>query len=175
MINMNSKRFLVLMSVAIIVTLLFLVVGQAASVYNDFTRDEIEDILYDLQRVVGYELQEVEQEEGYARWWIKLREEDGDSGHIFDYNLFAYDDDKGNETEYESLMINYALDMDFGPSLKEINRWNAESRFSRAYLDDEEDPNVEIALNLGGGVTRDAVVNFFRLGHSVISDFYDFV
>jgi len=39
-------------------------------------------------------------------------------------------------------------------SLREINEWNRTKRFSRAYLDHEDDPIVELDVNLDGGVSR---------------------
>ncbi|MBE1237604.1 YbjN domain-containing protein [Phaeovibrio sulfidiphilus] len=41
-----------------------------------------------------------------------------------------------------------------GMSLEEINRWNRTARFSKAFLDDENDPVLEMAVNLNAGVTR---------------------
>jgi len=46
-------------------------------------------------------------------------------------------------------------------SLKAINEWNKGKRYSRAYLDDSDDPVLELDLDLDGGVTKAGLLNFF--------------
>ena len=59
-----------------------------------------------------------------------------------------------------------------GVSLKTINDWNKDHRFSHAYLDNENDPAVELDLDLeGGGVTKDNVMNFFSLVRLSVTTF----
>lgn len=48
-------------------------------------------------------------------------------------------------------------------SLRDVNRWNQKRRFSRSYLDDDNDPILEMDKDLEGGVTRENLVNFFDL------------
>ena len=45
-------------------------------------------------------------------------------------------------------------------SVHSMNKWNAEKRFSRAYIDDEDDPVVESDLDLEGGSSLGAVREF---------------
>ncbi len=46
--------------------------------------------------------------------------------------------------------------------LANINDWNKSKRYSRAYLDDDGDPVLELDLDLAGGVTADRVRDFIR-------------
>lgn len=46
--------------------------------------------------------------------------------------------------------------------LANINDWNKGKRYSRAYLDDDGDPVLELDLDLAGGVTTDRVRDFIR-------------
>lgn len=46
--------------------------------------------------------------------------------------------------------------------LKQINAWNRDNRFSRAYLDRDGDPIVEAELDLAGGVTIARIKDFVR-------------
>ena len=39
-------------------------------------------------------------------------------------------------------------------SMNEINKWNSEKRFGKAYLDDEGDPVLEMSSNIDYGVTE---------------------
>ncbi|GAB5389732.1 MAG: hypothetical protein Alpg2KO_27000 [Alphaproteobacteria bacterium] len=40
-----------------------------------------------------------------------------------------------------------------GVSLKSLNKWNADGRYGKAYRDDENDPVLEMNVNLDNGVT----------------------
>lgn len=44
-------------------------------------------------------------------------------------------------------------------SLAAINEWNKSKRYGRAYLDKDNDPMLEMDVNLHGGVTRDNLDN----------------
>jgi hypothetical protein len=62
---------------------------------------------------------------------------------------------------------NTALQFYFGVTgtsvtLKQINEWNAGKRYSRAYLDSDGDPCLELDLDLAGGVSRARIVDFLR-------------
>ncbi len=50
-----------------------------------------------------------------------------------------------------------------GLSLEQINLWNSNYRFSRAYLDEDGDAWVRWELDLTEGVSRETVKEFFRL------------
>jgi len=48
-----------------------------------------------------------------------------------------------------------------GPTrLEQVNAWNAEHRFGRAYIDDHAAPHLESDLSFAGGTTRQAVAEF---------------
>jgi Putative bacterial sensory transduction regulator len=49
-----------------------------------------------------------------------------------------------------------------GTSLSTINEWNKEHRFTRAYLDSDNDPVLESDIDLTGGVTQENVDEFVR-------------
>jgi hypothetical protein len=59
-------------------------------------------------------------------------------------------------------------------SLDQINSWNRSKRFSRAYLDDDGDPNVEYDIDLEGGVTLGAVREGIETFEAVVTAFKDF-
>jgi hypothetical protein len=46
-------------------------------------------------------------------------------------------------------------------TVDDINRWNRDFRFSRAYLDTDGDPVLELDLDLAGGVCEDRIKDFF--------------
>lgn len=40
-------------------------------------------------------------------------------------------------------------------TMSEINEWNVTTRYGKAYLDEDGDPNIEMTVNLYKGVTRE--------------------
>lgn len=56
-----------------------------------------------------------------------------------------------------------------------INRWNREHRFSRAYLDDENDPIIEMDVNLEFGVSRRNFDDTFGVWSAILSSFANYV
>lgn len=61
--------------------------------------------------------------------------------------------------------------LDVKPSMDTINTWNAEKRFSRAYLDVDKDAVVEWDLDLQVGVTAEYMDKTFELWTLVIDAF----
>jgi hypothetical protein len=47
-----------------------------------------------------------------------------------------------------------------GVSLATINEWNRGKKYSRAYLDQQGNPVLELDLDLAGGVTRERITDF---------------
>lgn len=56
-----------------------------------------------------------------------------------------------------------------------INEWNKKHRFSRAYLDDVDDPVLESDLGFSGGVTGDTLVEFFRTFRASVTTFKEHI
>lgn len=51
---------------------------------------------------------------------------------------------------------------DGNATLKKVNEWNRNKRFSRTYLDEDGDPHLELDLDLEGGVTIQRVLEFLK-------------
>ena len=45
---------------------------------------------------------------------------------------------------------------------EQINAWNAGKRYSRAYLDKDNDPCLELDLDLAGGVSKARIADFLH-------------
>ncbi len=59
-----------------------------------------------------------------------------------------------------------------GLSLDTMNKWNAEHRFGRAYLDDEKDPRIEMDLDLDkGGMSSALFQANITTWESLLGDF----
>lgn len=44
--------------------------------------------------------------------------------------------------------------------LADVNKWNKDKRYSRAYIDDDGDPVLELDLDMAGGVTAARIKDF---------------
>ena len=71
--------------------------------------------------------------------------------------------------DYKVLLYNkkralqmYAGFAGFDVTLGRINEWNRTKRFSKAYLDDDDDPCLESDLDLEGGVATAAIQEFIE-------------
>lgn len=56
-------------------------------------------------------------------------------------------------------------------SLNRINTWNKSKRYSRAYMDDDGDPVIELDLDLAGGVTKERIADYIRTVSLSVSAF----
>lgn len=65
--------------------------------------------------------------------------------------------------------------LDIKPSLEDINDWNLNKRFSRAYLDQDQDACVEMDLDLVKGVTTEYLDSQFGLWAMVVGQFAEHV
>ncbi len=72
--------------------------------------------------------------------------------------------------------INFYLGfLDLKPTLESINDWNLNKRFSRAYLDGDQDACVEMDLDLVRGVTAEYLDSQFGLWNMVLNQFAEHV
>ena len=60
-------------------------------------------------------------------------------------------------------------------SVNRINEWNRTHRFSRAYIDKDNDPVLESDLDFAGGVTLDTIKNFITLFESSAKAYKEFL
>jgi len=61
--------------------------------------------------------------------------------------------------------------LDIKPSLETINAWNFTKRFSRAYLDQDQDASIEMDLDLANGVDAKMLDAQFDIWRQVIAQF----
>lgn len=56
-------------------------------------------------------------------------------------------------------------------SLSRINEWNRDKKFTRAYLDEDEDVVLDHAIELNGGVTEQNVKEWMKTYVALLEDF----
>lgn len=89
----------------------------------------------------------------------------GTTFQIFFYNCTDH-------RECATVTFHSGYDLTSGPSLEQINAWNRGKRFGRAYLDDENDPILEMDVDLDdGGVSRLLFIDNIEFWASVLGDF----
>lgn len=78
-----------------------------------------------------------------------------------------------SQNDYSVVLFRFAIS-DTRATLRDINDWNGTKLFSRAYLDDDGDPVLELDVDLAGGVTvarlRDAVRTFAQVQAEFLRD-----
>lgn len=79
-----------------------------------------------------------------------------------------------NNTNCEDLNF-YLGFLDLKPTLEQINDWNYNKRFSRAYLDQDQDACVEMDIDLVAGVTAEYLDSQFGIWNMVVTQFSDHV
>ena len=71
------------------------------------------------------------------------------------YDFFVYFYDCTDNVDCQAVQFNTTFDMVSGLSLTRAQDFNKERRWVKVYLDDENDPRVEMDYNLRGGVSAD--------------------
>ena len=56
-------------------------------------------------------------------------------------------------------------------TIEDVNEWNAEKRFGKAFIDDEGDPILTYVVNLNGGVSYDNLEDSFDWWRTMLSSF----
>lgn len=69
-----------------------------------------------------------------------------------DFSIYFYDCTNG--TNCKTIQFFTAYDLDNGMTMDQVNTWNREFRFGKVYLDDENDPFLEMDVNLDYGVSE---------------------
>lgn len=86
------------------------------------------------------------------------------------YSIFFYGCTNGKNCD--SIGFSAAFDLDKGSTKDLMNKWNQEKRYTKAYLDDENDPVIDMDLYLGdGGVTIDNFRFWIDTWERAVGDF----
>jgi len=85
------------------------------------------------------------------------------------FDIYFYGCNKGPRCS--SLQFTVGFHVEGGMKLVDINTWNRSNRFGRAYLDDVNDPFVEMDLDVEHGFTSEAVENNIDTWDAVLGAF----
>lgn len=90
------------------------------------------------------------------------------------FHVYFYGCD-GDPARCGALQLGAAFDLEQGLALDRINLWNREHRFGRGYLDDDNDPWVEMDIDVELGFTTEALANNLDTWMSVLRSFIEFI
>lgn len=141
----RSTGFILSFALALCFVLSHSTQAQAApgddKVYSRITSQELYDIMVEHGCDVKFDEDDVDDDTTLA-WRI-------DGKRVI---ILFYDD-------CEALQL-YCVYVDTNVTVDDANDWNMTHRFSRAYLDDDDDPVLEIDLDLAGGVTKARIKDY---------------
>jgi len=75
----------------------------------------------------------------------------------------------------ESLTFQAGFDLDDGFSATKINAWNKDKRFLKAWLDDENDPYVEMDLDVEHGSTSANLADYVDTWSTILPNFKRYI
>ena len=88
------------------------------------------------------------------------------------FAVYFYNCKDGKDCATVQFSAGYDTSTDKQPSLAKINEWNRDKRFGNAYLDEENDPIIEMDVDLDdGGMSRALFVDNFEFWTSVMAEF----
>jgi len=90
-----------------------------------------------------------------------------------EFSIFFYR--CNDNTNCKVVLFKVGYDLSDGTTAEVINAWNEANLFGRAYLDDENDPWLEMPVNLDGGVSRANFEDSFDWWEVVVSKFQDHI
>ncbi len=86
------------------------------------------------------------------------------------FSIFFYGCTNGQNCD--AISFSSAFDLDPGSNTKLMNDWNQKKRYSKAYLDDEQDPVIDMDVYLGdGGVSIDNFRTWVDTWERALGDF----
>lgn len=141
--------------------LAFTAVGAAPVFSADITASNPAGIA-DLLRTMGYRAELTKDNQGDP----KINSATGGSNfRIYFYGCTANMDCK-------SIQFAAGFDLTDGTTLDVVNEWNAAKRYTKAYLDDEQDPLIEMDINLDfGGVSENNFRDSLDLWEGLLAGF----
>jgi len=86
-----------------------------------------------------------------------------------DFRIYFYGCSQNKDCS--TLLFKAGFDLIMGTTLETVEEWNEGTLYGRAYLDDEDDPWLELGVNMKGGVSRENFEATFGRWESILSSF----
>lgn len=88
-----------------------------------------------------------------------------------DFSIFFYGCTQDDNDQCKLLLFKVGYDLADGTTLEVVNKWNETKLVGRSYLDDEDDPWLEMAVNMDFGVSRKNFEDTFDWWEVSLEDF----
>lgn len=95
------------------------------------------------------------------------------SSNGVDFGIYFYGCTKNKKCK--SIQFSAGYDLDDGTTLDVIDDWNEMKRFASAYLDNENDPFLQMDVNMEGGITQENFEKNFDLWQTLKGQFEDHI
>lgn len=89
------------------------------------------------------------------------------------YRVVFYDCDKTGRCGALEFLVGF--DLENGMALARLNKWNRDQRFGHAYLDDENDPYIQLDLNADNGFTSESLGGYVETWASLVPHFKRYI
>lgn len=90
------------------------------------------------------------------------------------YSIYFYGCE--NNENCNSIQFSAGFDLTDGTTLEVVNEWNTNKRYGKVYLDNENDPYIEMDINLfGGGISPETLKDDLGLWDNLLADFQDHI
>ncbi len=91
------------------------------------------------------------------------------------FSIYFYGCDGAN-TNCTSISFSAGYDLIDGITATKANKWNRENRFSKTYIDDEDDPYLEMDVTLDfGGVAVENFHDWLDIWRVAVEEFEEFI
>ncbi|MGA0603331.1 YbjN domain-containing protein [Caulobacter sp. KR2-114] len=89
------------------------------------------------------------------------------------FQVVFYDCDKTHRCGALEFLVGF--DLPDGMALARLNKWNRDQRFGHAYLDDENDPYIQLDLNTDNGFTSESLGGYVETWASLVPHFKRYI
>ena len=89
------------------------------------------------------------------------------------FEVYFYDCTDGSDCL--TLQLSSGYDLPDGMSLERANEWNRDKRYATVYLDEEDDPFLQMDLNIDYGVTDKNFIDNVKMYVRLVGKFEDYI
>lgn len=89
------------------------------------------------------------------------------------FSIYFFDCDRGTNCKTIQFFVSY--DLNDGMTYEKVNEWNRGWRFGKVYLDDENDPFMELDVNIEYGVTHENLADTIDWWLVAMGNFEEFI
>jgi hypothetical protein len=117
-----------------------------------------------VQTVTSAQMKSFFQDQGFTN--VEVDSDDDLIVRMQGYRILVFV--RGND--YSSIMYRFSLG-ETSATMRDVNDWNMNKKYSKAYLDNDGDPVLEMDVDLDGGVTIARIKDSIRTFNLSLSEF----